>query len=89
MKKKFSFENEFIFSFSSFNGDNVFNTRKYSVIPEDTIVVLNSNTGKFVKSWGAHMFYMPHGITVDPMGDIWVTDVARHQVNFKKNSTLI
>jgi streptogramin lyase len=23
---------------------------------------------------------MPHGITVDPVGNVWVTDVARHQV---------
>jgi hypothetical protein len=41
--------------FSSFNQQEIFNTKKYSTIPEDTIVVLNSNTGKLVKSWGANM----------------------------------
>ena len=26
------------------------------------------------------MFYMPHGITVDPDNNIWITDVGLHQV---------
>lgn len=64
----------------SFNGEYNFNTRKYSTIKSDTIVVLNRNTGKLVQSWGSDMFYMPHGLTVDNDGNVWVTDVGRHQV---------
>lgn len=30
--------------------------------------------------WGANTFYMPHSITVDNMGNVWVTDVGLHQV---------
>ena len=34
------------------------------------------------------MFLMPHGIHVDPEGNIWVTDVGRHQVlKFALNDT--
>ena len=38
-----------------------------------------------------HRFYLPHGITVDDKGNIWLTDVAMHQVIliFKTMSTRI
>ncbi len=32
-----------------------------------------------LQSWGANLFYMPHGLTVDPEGNIWVTDVGLQQ----------
>ena len=32
-----------------------------------------------LQSWGADLFYMPHGLTVDPEGNIWVTDVGLQQ----------
>ena len=28
-------------------------------------------------------FFMPHGIEVDTKGNIWLTDVALHQVGFE------
>jgi DNA-binding beta-propeller fold protein YncE len=31
-------------------------------------------TGKLVKSFGAGLIQFPHGLTVDPEGNIWVTD---------------
>jgi sugar lactone lactonase YvrE len=31
-------------------------------------------SGKLVKSFGAGMFIFPHGIFVDPTGNVWVTD---------------
>ena len=31
-------------------------------------------SGKLLKSFGAEMFIFPHGISVDPDGNIWVTD---------------
>lgn len=40
---------------SSFNEEFRFNTRKYGIIPEDTIVVMNRYTGKVVNSWGANL----------------------------------
>ena len=37
------------------------------------------DTGAVLQSWGANFFYMPHGLTVDPEGNIWVTDVGLQQ----------
>jgi sugar lactone lactonase YvrE len=31
-------------------------------------------SGKLQKSWGAGMFVFPHGATIDPQGNLWVTD---------------
>ena len=34
-------------------------------------------------------FYLPHGLTVDKQGNVWVTDVALHQVfRFPKDSDI-
>src|SRR5687767_8144658 len=30
--------------------------------------------GKLLKSWGQGLFIFPHGATVDPAGNLWVTD---------------
>ncbi len=54
-------------------------------IQEHTIVVLDKQTGEILKSWGADLFIMPHGLEVDNENNIWVTDVALHQI-FKFNS---
>ena len=53
-------------------------------IAENTILMLERNSGKIIKSWGAGFFIMPHGLTVDRENNIWVTDVVLHQV-FKFN----
>lgn len=54
-------------------------------IQENTILVLDKETGKILKSWGADLFIMPHGLETDKDNNIWVTDVALHQV-FKFSS---
>ncbi|MEO5582387.1 MAG: peptidyl-alpha-hydroxyglycine alpha-amidating lyase family protein [Saprospiraceae bacterium] len=55
-----------------------------SLISMNTILELENETGKILTSWGAYLFIMPHGLTVDKEDNIWVTDVALHQV-FKFN----
>jgi sugar lactone lactonase YvrE len=40
--------------------------------------------GTLLKSWGQGLFVFPHGATVDPQGNLWVTDSQKHQV-FKFN----
>lgn len=53
----------------------------------DTILKLDAANGKVLNSWGASLFYFPHGMTIDHDGFIWVTDVALHQVfKFKPKS---
>ena len=51
-----------------------------TAIPNDTIMVLDPDSGAVKSSWGAGMFYMPHGLTIDSSGNTYVTDVGLHQV---------
>ncbi|KAK0055292.1 alpha-amidating enzyme precursor 1 [Biomphalaria pfeifferi] len=62
----------------SFNFDNDFRDQS-SPITEDVITILTSS-GHLIKTFGAGKYFMPHGITVDHQGTIWLTDVAMHQV---------
>lgn len=63
---------------NSFNWDNTFAQR--SPIKENTILKIDKDNGRVLKEFGAGRFYMPHGLTVDNGGNIWVTDVGSHQV---------
>ncbi len=49
-------------------------------IIEETLVEVDKTTGKIIKSWGANLFIMPHGLEVDKEDNIWITDVGLHQV---------
>lgn len=51
-----------------------------SLISANTILMLDRETGKVLNSWGANLFIMPHGLTVDKENNIWATDVALHQI---------
>ncbi|HLO80220.1 MAG TPA: peptidyl-alpha-hydroxyglycine alpha-amidating lyase family protein [Chitinophagaceae bacterium] len=51
-----------------------------SMISVNTILMMDRQTGKMLNSWGANQFVMPHGLTVDKDDNVWVTDVALHQV---------
>ncbi|XP_068626403.1 peptidyl-alpha-hydroxyglycine alpha-amidating lyase 1-like isoform X2 [Battus philenor] len=63
----------------TFNDRNVYKAIGDEAIPEPTILMINE-TGELVDSWGQNLFYIPHGITVDNVGNVWLTDVALHQV---------
>ena len=39
-----------------------------------------ANAGGVLDAWGAGLFSMPHMITTDKEGSVFVTDVGRHQV---------
>lgn len=59
-------------------------------IPEPCVLQLDPDTGSVLQRWGAGIFYMPHMITLDNDGNVWVTDVALHQVlKFSANGTLL
>jgi sugar lactone lactonase YvrE len=36
--------------------------------------------GTLLAQWGAGQFIMPHGLSIDPDGKVWITDVAYEQV---------
>jgi len=44
------------------------------------VLVFEGRSGRFLTKWGENMFALPHSITVDNAGNVWVTDVALHQV---------
>ncbi|GAB1605212.1 peptidyl-alpha-hydroxyglycine alpha-amidating lyase 2-like [Argonauta hians] len=60
--------------------DRLNNFRGHGAIKQNTIVTLSNSTGTKVSSFGANLFYLPHGITVDHENNIWTTDVGLHQV---------
>ncbi|XP_037035974.1 peptidyl-alpha-hydroxyglycine alpha-amidating lyase 1 isoform X2 [Bradysia coprophila] len=71
-------------------GDNVWNSETFSIrneyqgervpIKDNTLIAFNRTTGSVVYEYGKDLFYMPHGLTIDHEGNVWVTDVALHQV---------
>lgn len=50
-------------------------------IGEPTVLVLDGDQGTVLARWGAGVFLVPHGIAVDPEGDVWLTDVGRNRVH--------
>jgi peptidylamidoglycolate lyase len=49
-------------------------------ITAPAVTVFDGRTGKILAEWGADTFAMPHGLTVDAEGNVWLTDVALQQV---------
>lgn len=49
-------------------------------ISEPTVFVFDSATGKLLDRWGSGVFVMPHGLSLDPRGKVWITDPGREQV---------
>lgn len=48
-------------------------------IAEPTVFVFAPD-GTLIRRWGEGRFIMPHGLSIDPAGKVWITDVAREQV---------
>jgi DNA-binding beta-propeller fold protein YncE len=49
-------------------------------IAEPTVAVFDGKSGVLLQEWGAGLFAMPHGLTVDAEDNVWLTDVALQQV---------
>ena len=45
-----------------------------------TVLRFDGRTGALLGRWGAGLFAMPHGLTVDHADNVWLTDVALQQV---------
>lgn len=73
---------------STFTYDNQFAHRDWGPIKVPTVLVLNRKTGRVLSNWGANLFFLPHGLTIDRRNNAYVTDVALHQVlRFNLNLT--
>lgn len=75
-----------VWDMESFNSMNEYTKRNHGPITDNTIIAFNRTIGQVSYEWGKNLFYMPHGLTIDLENNVWVTDVALHQV-FKFNST--
>ncbi len=51
-----------------------------SLISSNTVFLLDRHTGKILNSWGANLFIMPHGLSVDKENNVWIADVGLHQI---------
>ena len=51
-----------------------------SLISYNTVFLLDRHTGKILNSWGANLFIMPHGLSVDKENNVWIADVGLHQI---------
>src|SRR5690242_3974821 len=49
-------------------------------IPAATVFLFDGRTGNLRAKWGGNIFALPHSITVDNSDNVWVADVAFHQV---------
>jgi peptidylamidoglycolate lyase len=49
-------------------------------ITSPAILCFDGRTGKVVTSWGAGIFFNPHGLRVDSRDNVWATDIQLHQV---------
>lgn len=49
-------------------------------IAAPTIIKFDGRSGRVISQWGAGLFAMPHGLTVDSHDNVWLTDVALQQV---------
>lgn len=45
----------------------------------DPVVVLDSG-GRVLRSWGKGLFTMPHGIRIDPAGNVWTVDANTSKI---------
>ncbi|HYV99469.1 MAG TPA: peptidyl-alpha-hydroxyglycine alpha-amidating lyase family protein, partial [Gemmatimonadaceae bacterium] len=45
-----------------------------------TIEMFDGLTGALIATWGEKTFALPHGLTIDAQDNLWLTDVALHQV---------
>jgi peptidylamidoglycolate lyase len=49
-------------------------------IMRPTVTVFDGHSGVVLARWGAGLFAMPHGLSVDGHDNVWLTDVALQQV---------
>ncbi len=50
-----------------------------TTIAENTVFKFAPD-GRLIAQWGAGQFIMPHGLSIDPDGKVWITDTALEQV---------
>lgn len=75
-----------LWGYDTFSDDNVYQEEYKGPIAVNTVLTLDKSTGDVINGWGNHTFYLPHGLHIDGFGNVWLTDIALHQV-FKYDSS--
>jgi peptidylamidoglycolate lyase len=57
-----------------------FEPQATELLREPAILEIDADSGRLLNSFGANMFLVPHGISIDAANNIWVNDVGLHQV---------
>lgn len=57
-----------------------FDTAATEKLTEPTVLEIDAASGALLNSWGANTFLVPHGITIDAGGSVFLTDVGLQQV---------
>ncbi|XP_019870309.1 peptidyl-alpha-hydroxyglycine alpha-amidating lyase 2 [Aethina tumida] len=68
-----------VWDMTTFNSTFHYQYAYLGPIKDHTVLTLDPQTGKVLGRWGADLFYMPHGLTIDRHDNLWITDVALHQ----------
>uniref|UniRef100_A0A336LKU6 peptidylamidoglycolate lyase n=1 Tax=Culicoides sonorensis TaxID=179676 RepID=A0A336LKU6_CULSO len=70
-----------VWTAETFNDTDYYQFMPDGPIQGNTIITLDARDGSVIEERGRGLFYMPHGMTIDRLGgNIWLTDVALHQV---------
>ncbi|WP_342376413.1 hypothetical protein NVS55_34660 [Myxococcus stipitatus] len=51
-----------------------------SVITLPTVLVMDGDSGEVIATWGANLFKVPHGLSIDAEDNVWLTDVKLNRV---------
>lgn len=75
------YRGDHVWDAAAFSGDmKALKTTFKTPISALVVVQLEADTGRVLQHWGGGVFYMPHMITVDRWGYVWVVDTGLHQV---------
>uniref|UniRef100_A0A348G613 peptidylamidoglycolate lyase n=1 Tax=Odontomachus monticola TaxID=613454 RepID=A0A348G613_ODOMO len=69
-----------VWDYDTFDENAEYQEKYKGPIRDNVVLTLDSNTGDIIRVWGNQTFYLPHGVHVDSFGNIWLTDIALHQV---------
>jgi peptidylamidoglycolate lyase len=50
------------------------------LIKKPAVLVIDPKTGKLLRSWGSNLFILPHHLSVDAAGCVWIVDSALKSV---------
>lgn len=67
-----------------------FDTSATEKLQDAAVLEIDAEAGRLIRAWGADMFLVPHGVTVDDANNVFLTDVGLHQVfKFSHDGQLI